>query len=50
MSKWNAECQRIVEENLDKKYAIKLTERIVFGMVGIIVTAFLVTIINNALK
>jgi len=38
------------EEHFDKKYAIKLVERIVFGMVAIILTAFILALVNNITK
>ncbi|MFZ3032268.1 MAG: hypothetical protein WA082_04485 [Candidatus Moraniibacteriota bacterium] len=38
------------EEHFDKKYAIKLVEKIVFGMVAIILTAFVIAVVNNVTK
>ncbi len=38
------------EEHFDRKYAIKLVERVVFGMVAIILTAFVLALVNNITK
>ena len=38
------------EEHFDKKYAIKLVERIVFTMIGTIVLGFLMYLINSSFR
>lgn len=37
-------------EHLDRRYAIKLVEKIVFGMVAIILTAFILALVNTITK
>ena len=51
------ELQRVMHEILDKEreinnklYAIKLTERIVFGLVGLLLVAVLTAIMAQVLK
>jgi len=44
------ETHRIMVENAEKKYATKLTEKIVYGLVGIITTAVVIALISGVVK
>jgi hypothetical protein len=50
MDHQDSESFQKTEEHFDKKYAIKLVERVVFGMVAIILTAFVLALVNNITK
>lgn len=50
MDHQDRESFRKTEDHFDKKYAIKLVEKIVFGMVAIILTAFIIAVVNNVTK